>query len=170
MLSNLDEVNVDVRFRTRLEQPRIHSTHYGIKNFSGACKNLQRFCWNGSQREVKLNGSTFNESRTSTLTELYLDDTEFRACSRMWLEDAYSGQGADIFMLKDCPYLERLSIKNARYYNRWSSPAQRGPVTQGMLIKVVRHLANLQWFRSDLSEENIVMLQQERPSITFVSE
>jgi hypothetical protein len=45
-------------------------------------------------------------------------------------------------------------------------------VTQELLIKMVRRLIapTLRWLRSDLTQENIVLLQQERPGITFVSE
>ena len=43
------------------------------------------------------------------------------------------------------------------------------PVRQEMLIKMVRLHPTLRWLRSDLTKENIAMLQQERPEITFVS-
>jgi hypothetical protein len=39
-----------------------------------------------------------------------------------------------------------------------------------MLIKMVRLHPTLRWLRSDLSEENVAMLKQERPEITFVSD
>jgi hypothetical protein len=43
-------------------------------------------------------------------------------------------------------------------------------VTQDMIIKFVRNApSSLIWFRSDLTKENIHMLQKERPEIEFVA-
>lgn len=42
-------------------------------------------------------------------------------------------------------------------------------VSQEMLIKMVRCHCTLRWVRSDLSAENVAMLQQERPEVVFVS-
>lgn len=44
------------------------------------------------------------------------------------------------------------------------------PIPQGMLMKMVRNLSRLRWLRSDLSPENIAILHQERPEVTFVSD
>jgi hypothetical protein len=38
------------------------------------------------------------------------------------------------------------------------------------IIQMVRNHPSLHWLRSDLSAENVAMLQQERLGITFVSE
>jgi len=43
-------------------------------------------------------------------------------------------------------------------------------IPQDMLMKMVRHHPTLRWLRSDLTPENVAILQQERPDITFVSE
>ena len=70
--------------------------------------------------------------------------------------------------MKDCESLERLSIKNAT----WSleeNPLEKFPVSQDMLITMVRNHPTLQWLRSDLSADNVAMLQLERPEVTFVS-
>lgn len=68
-------------------------------------------------------------------------------------------------MLMDCQHLERLSIKRTSY---GTEELGFEPVTQGMLIKMVRHHATLRWLRSDLSKENVAMLKRERPEISFV--
>lgn len=39
-----------------------------------------------------------------------------------------------------------------------------------MLIKMVRLHPTLRWLRSDLTEENVAMLKQERPDQTFLSD
>ena len=41
---------------------------------------------------------------------------------------------------------------------------------QEVIVKMVRNRPQLRWLRSDLTPENVAMLQQERPEITFVSE
>jgi hypothetical protein len=74
--------------------------------------------------------------------------------------------GSDLLMI--CKALERLSIKNATWC-LWENPNEKSPVSQDMLIKMVRNHQTLQWFRSNaLSADNVAMLQQERPEITFV--
>jgi hypothetical protein len=74
--------------------------------------------------------------------------------------------GSDLLMI--CKALERLSIKNSTWC-LWENPNEKSPVSQDMLIKMVRNHQTLQWFRSNaLSADNVAMLQQERPEITFV--
>lgn len=73
------------------------------------------------------------------------------------------------YLMEDCERLERLSIKNATWSLEYNA-AERYPVSQRMLIKMVRNHPTLRWLRSDLSEENVVMLQREKPEITFISD
>jgi hypothetical protein len=42
-------------------------------------------------------------------------------------------------------------------------------ITQEMFLKMIRGLPNLRWIKSDLTQDSIAFLQQERPDITFVS-
>jgi len=74
----------------------------------------------------------------------------------------------NFFMFMRCRSLERVSVKNASFDS--SPDVDSSPVTQEMLIKFVRRTPSLRWLRSDLTEENTVMLQQERPEITFVTD
>lgn len=46
----------------------------------------------------------------------------------------------------------------------------RFPVTQSILFKMVCNHASLKWLRSDLTDENIALLQQEHPEIAFASD
>jgi hypothetical protein len=62
-------------------------------------------------------------------------------------------------------HIERVSIKNIRYYHQY----RLWPVSQGSLIDFVRDTPNLKWFRSDLTPNNIALLEAERPEVTFVS-
>lgn len=62
------------------------------------------------------------------------------------------------FLFKTCSSLERLSIKNIRFV---TCKGEEGDITQEMLIKMVHNQATVRWLKSDLSDENITMLQRE---------
>jgi hypothetical protein len=63
-----------------------------------------------------------------------------------------------------CKALERVSIRNARCYRNVLIC-----IPQNALIKFVRNVPSLRWFRSDLTQENIDMLQLERPDIELLN-
>jgi hypothetical protein len=43
------------------------------------------------------------------------------------------------------------------------------PIPQHAIAEFVRRAPNLRWLRSDLTPDNVAMLQLERPDVTFVS-
>jgi hypothetical protein len=55
-----------------------------------------------------------------------------------------------------------MSIKNYSWFIRPEEEGDGNMVSQEMLIKMVRNHPALRWLRSNLLEENIAMLQQER--------
>lgn len=59
--------------------------------------------------------------------------------------------------------VERISCRRAKYYKE--SKFRR--FSQEGLMKFVRNAPKLKWFRSDLTPENIAILQEERPEIVF---
>jgi hypothetical protein len=65
--------------------------------------------------------------------------------------------------------LVRVSCRRARWYNEKSKFTAIGETEQGQaaLMRFVRSAKNLEWFRSDLTDENIVILKQEFPQIVF---
>ena len=64
--------------------------------------------------------------------------------------------------------LERVSIKNARYYEHDTD--EQYPLDTSMLIKFIRHApSTLTWFRSDLPPAVMRVLQSEKPHIEFVN-
>lgn len=71
-----------------------------------------------------------------------------------------------------CQHLQRLSIKGATWIlsNCFGRQSQAEPIDQEMLVNMVRHLPERRWLQSDLSDENVAMLKQERPEVTFVTE
>lgn len=135
---------------------------------------------------LHLTGWNYRDARG--LTELSLDgcclfhlvkDPLSRGVKSMLL-DRYSNETPNANMIQNhflfchCRHLQRLSIKGAIWVvSTYINPfirSQSEPIPQEMIIKMVRFHQTLRWLRSDLSEGNVAMLQQERPEITFVSE
>jgi hypothetical protein len=121
---------------------------------------LIQFTWDGASSCV--NGADL--SRAVSLVELYLDGCHFHYPREARHHAAFDASRKH-YMLMYCKRLERLSIKNATMI----SASRERPVSQGMIIKFVRRTPNLHWLRSDLTGPNVIMLQQERPDITFVT-
>lgn len=105
-------------------------------------------------------------SHLKCLTNVFFDGNRFSGCARRYGTEG--GHYDAWYLLAYFCRLERLGIKNYA----WAGNGQKeyGPMPQEILIKMVRRHPNLRWLRSDLSEENVAMLQQERPEITFVSD
>jgi hypothetical protein len=59
--------------------------------------------------------------------------------------------------------LRRLSIRKVK----WLRHSRFHPLPQTALMRLVRCIPNLEWFRSDLTRENVEILQKERPNVTF---
>jgi hypothetical protein len=60
-------------------------------------------------------------------------------------------------------FLERVSLRNAKV----DFDGLNQILPQYGLLKFVRNTPTLRWFRSDLSPENVAILQAERPEVTF---
>jgi hypothetical protein len=85
-----------------------------------------------------------------------------------WFDNASNANnGADWVLLQEYPNLERVTLKNADYSN--SSDHHWKELPQEALIKFVRHSPNLRWFCSDLTQDNIAILKEERPEVVFCS-
>jgi hypothetical protein len=76
--------------------------------------------------------------------------------------------------------LERVSIRNARCYvdRPYDSDDEYEydagtidvwPIPQQAIVEFARLAPNLRWLRSDLTPDNVAMLQLERPDVAFVS-
>lgn len=131
------------------------------------CPNRSRFKM-AKQSTIMNNLHGGDSQRHPHLTDLTLDDCKFQTDT---IDTAFALRdptNADTYMFHRCSNLERLSIKNARY-EVYSPASDFRSVSQKMLIKMVRLHPNLRWLRSDLTQENIAMLQEERLDIVFVS-
>ena len=90
------------------------------------------------------------------------------------MSDLEDEEHAGIFLFYECTskVLERISMKNAKYrcHRNAHSPEDLFTIPQTVLIKYIRNApTSLRWFRSDLSDENITMLQNERLGIEFTN-
>jgi hypothetical protein len=98
------------------------------------------------------------------------------------MDNSYIFHGQKFYAILDrkrtkepCPFLglcpaklERVSIKGVTVEDP-DIGSERLPLSQEVIIQFVRNEASLRWLCSDLTEENVTMLKQERPEITFVS-
>lgn len=133
------------------------------------CPFLSRMTLNAS--DIVLAGfgksSCGKECISISLTDLCVDHCILHGGKygeNYWSSETHVGND---WMWKNCLLLERISMKNTLWRPR-NSVAR--PLPQQMIMKFVRHASQLRWLRSDLTAENIAILKQERPEVTFVSE
>jgi hypothetical protein len=127
-------------------------------------------------RVSRWSGNAWNSYSTFTcLKELYMDNGVF-VCEDSHIFDLNNQQQKHIFTFFCSNSLTRVSLKNASYrlWNRRKNAKQElsdetMDVPQDALIKFVRNSPALQWFKSDLTAANTVMLHQEYPVIGFVN-
>jgi hypothetical protein len=138
-----------------------------IRRLAALCPNLVRLSWRGADGEIDFHGDRFEHM--TNLTELNMDNS-------------YIFHGQKFYAILDrkrtkepCPFLglcpaklERVSIKGVTVEDP-DIGSERLPLSQEVIIQFVRNEASLRWLCSDLTEENVTMLKQERPEITFVS-
>jgi hypothetical protein len=92
---------------------------------------------------------------------IHLEQEEwFRRASRAYY-------GADWVLLQEYPNLKRVTLKRAVYLERYDRDAWWKELPQEALLKFVRHTPKLRWFCSDLTQENIAILKEERPQVEF---
>ena len=152
-----------------------HSNAGYLVRFCNGLVNLVRVTWTGGGR-LAMEGQGFGASSCSRLTELILDGCCLvhhpygRRIQEALAIMSTDTVGQNINILRRCKNLERLSIKGATLSISYSDHATNEPIPQEMLMKMVRCHPALRWLRSDLTQENVAILQQERPEVTFVME
>jgi hypothetical protein len=134
------------------------------------CHHLTRFQWKGCEQKDEWLDGRFSLGLRAHLTELCLDDARYAFCKEGEIQLSSDATNYhERYVFAKCAHLERLSIKNLTWSASDDARDLR-PLSQDMLIKMVRRHPALRWLRSDLTAANIAMLQRERPEITFVSE
>jgi hypothetical protein len=130
--------------------------------FSLNCPLLKKFTWNN-------NNKGFGIHFSYNLKEIHMNHCTFCCLSHTGdpeeLSDLENHIDTFIFYLC-CKSLERVSIRNAKWYSIGDVPTI---IPQNALIKFVRSVPSLCWFRSDLTQENMDMLRLERPDIELLN-
>ena len=147
-----------------------NTTYRVLENFSYRCPYLEKVIWNNIHEfsGVHLNGDDMLSCKN--LKEIIMDDSVF-FCSNQ-NKDGISNLENHIheFIFHYCcKTLERVSIRNAKCSDYYDG-TNKNMVPQNALIKFVRNASStLRWFRSDLNQENMTMLQKERPGIELLN-
>ena len=169
ILPNLRDVNLSNTSSSGSSTP--------LSYFSQNCFNLEKITWHNIDRDqsvIDINGLYLRHA--ANLKEIYMDDSNFlfrgNECDK--LLDLENDAHSNIFLFYRCSTkLERVSIRNAKWYVNAYVIGVRDDMTvipQNALIKFVRKApTSLLWFRSDLTEENMMMLRSERPGIELVN-
>ena len=137
-----------------------------LSKISRNCPLLEKVIWNyiNKASHVYLNGHGMH--MCNNLKEIHMND------SVLFCSTPYKGQMSNLtnpafnnrfIFHRCCNALERVSIRNTRCYGNVLIS-----IPQNALIKFVRNVPSLRWFRSDLTQENIDMLQLERPGIELL--
>ena len=154
-------------------------TQSALSDLARHCPNLEKIRWDYcNESSAFASGQDLKNCRN--LRELYMDNATFYVPVdryRFYIFQSDSSQheqslfmeSSDSFcVLWFCKQnLERVSLKKATYFV-YGKKKDVKPFTQLGLMKFVRGAENLRWFRSDLNDESIAILQEERPEITFV--
>ncbi|MGK3744344.1 MAG: hypothetical protein ACI90V_011204 [Bacillariaceae sp.] len=147
-----------------------NTTYRVLENFSYRCPYLEKVTWNNIHEysSVHLNGDDMLSCKN--LKEITMDDSVFY-CSNQ-TKDGISNlenHRNEFIFHYCCKALERVSIRNAKCSDYYDG-TNINTVPQNALIKFIRNApSTLRWFRSDLNQENIGMLQKERPGIEFLN-
>lgn len=148
--------------------------------FARYCPNLRCLTWEDGKEELTRHQQSLdlpgNGLRLAhNLRELYLRGSLLYCTNadEMYLFrlSAPLRDGSNSWIFHKCPTLERIDLEGVTYLTNSQRFEGGKPqkIPQEGLIKLVRNSPNLTWFRSDLTAENVEMLQTERPEVTFVS-
>jgi hypothetical protein len=122
-------------------------------------QNLETIRWN---RSViwPINGDACDHIKScANIKEIYLEEARILFCDDDWdQEELWT------CLAENCQDLKKVSVRGAKYHYKATGTA---PIPQESLIRLVRCSPSLRWFCSDLSEDNIAILQKERPTVTF---
>lgn len=167
------------RILPNLQEINLSNTGFGyeiLHLFSQRRTRLEKVTWNNINRSaaVCILGSNI---RFKNLKEIYMDDCVFEyRCFISYFTpslDLENDERPDEFLFHQCSkVLERVSIRNAKYVPRRNlfETFKTRILPQNVLIGFVRNSPqSLRWFRSSLTNENMIMLRSERPGIELLN-
>jgi hypothetical protein len=121
---------------------------------------------------LTLDGKDFSHHGEEKIKELYLDYSQFVfPHGKSWYNFELNGRD---FLFSECKGLIKLSIlvvvhifKDTAEYG-WPEWIDK-LISQKVIIKMVKNMPLLCWLCSDLKDENVATLHQERPNLTFMN-
>ena len=144
-----------------------------LDSFSTHCLQLERIIWNNIDTDCDIWMTGFDMRKATNLREIIMDESIFTYLMDDdddidTISDLENNPRSFLFHYCTSQVLERISIRHAKYSLNHGNVPRIFP--QNALIKYIRNAPrSLRWFRSDLSVENIEMLQLERLGIEFVN-
>ena len=157
MLPNLREID--------LSSSNIQS--HQLEEFAEECSRLEKITYNHSSGDSHLSMDGKHMNPAKNLKEIYMDDSSlfapiYSVSTIAVFSDLENNKYSNIFLFHKCSKgLERVSIKNLTRRTGYGLE-QKSTVPQNVLIKFVRNTPTLKWLRSDLTQDNIEMLQSEQ--------
>lgn len=121
--------------------------------------NLEVIRWNHSLVWPISDDSENHLEALKYLKEVYLDEARMIFCADLNADSLWKS------LLAHTRQLERVSLLGTLWYQG----GELSELSQASLVKFVRGTPSLQWFRSDLTLQNVELLKRERPEVTFVS-
>ena len=149
-----------------------YNSSHVLSNFASFCPNLEKIIWNNGR----------NYTGSITVREDYIDakgdvlepvqklkEIECNnRCFLFWGDLLAEADDPNKFLFHKCSKnFERVSIKNASAIGVAQRRGTTTGIPQAVLVKFVRKVPSLRYFSSDLTPDNITMLQLERPDILF---
>ena len=156
-----------------LREIDLSNTHYRmsvLQDLAKKCPDLEKLTWNNRRYGLDVMGIDLVGCKK--LKELYMDNTGFFNQDRpdfMQNTEWFYTLGTPLLFY--CKELVRVSLKNAHDHavSEKNRATAELPLPQSALKRFVQGTPTLRWFRSDLTPENVALLQTEHPEITFVS-
>jgi hypothetical protein len=133
------------------------------------CPLLDKITWNNKNKDAYILLNGIYMSSFDNVKEIYMDNSvfySFEGETERMLDLNNPALNTGFIFHYCCKKLGRVSIRNAKWYIYGSEPTR---IPQNALIKFVRSVPSLRWFRSDLTRENMNMLQLERPEIELLN-
>jgi hypothetical protein len=158
---------------TKREVDLSYSKALHIDPSRGVFPRIIKLTWKGANR----GGDVRNQSIFLTgmlqefcyIDELCINNSVFH-CHPNVLVRYSNGSNYNYYLWIYYRRLERISMNAVSCWCCGARGDVEEPMLQEAIVKMVRHTPTLHWLRSDLTEENVAMLQNERPEVTFVSD
>ncbi|OEU06799.1 hypothetical protein FRACYDRAFT_252979 [Fragilariopsis cylindrus CCMP1102] len=146
-----------------------------LRDYCLNCHLLEKITCHDTTKDFKFGLGGWQMRRSDHLKEIYMDNLFFYYAPKQMIPNFSDLNNPTlnayfIFHYCCCKMLERVSIRNAKLWEGGDDlDEEHSIIPQNALIKFVRNVPSLRWFRSDLTQENMNMLRLERPDIELLN-